>query len=128
MKGWAVSKGEYSDYEVLAVFTDIEKAKVYCALNHSDWYPPFIEEMEIDPPVDGNIEDLVYARDAYVSERGRISVDYPIYVEKGTGDHVKKLKREGGYQVESKHFLTQERTKKILSDYLAKEKAEREGL
>ena len=48
MKIYIVTQGEYSDYGICAVFTDEEQAKLYCAVHHSDYEPPQIEEWESD--------------------------------------------------------------------------------
>lgn len=132
MKGWAVSRGEYSDYSVLAVFTDIEKAKLFCVLNHSNWYPPFIEEMEIDPDIEGDATGYSYVRYAYVTKRWGIKLENAISIVKSTDEPVRLVKNENGsskkYRVTSQKPLTDELTIKLMSDYLAKKNAEREGI
>ena len=131
MKGWAVSSGEYSDYSVLAIFTDIEKAKLYCYAHSSRYCEPFIEEMEIDPDIEGNGDDMLYCRDVRVFGVGnrymsgiKCVSQHPCYVKKDVPP-VERI-RDGWYRVASHRYLDDERAEKILYDYLAKEQKARE--
>ena len=128
MKGYAVSQGEYSDYGVVAVFTDIEKAKLFCASRTNDWYPPFIEEMDIDPPIEGNPDAYEYVRTVTVDEKGRVNPDYALYVEKGRAETVSFVRKTNLgrdiYRVTSQRPLSEDRAKKIVQDYLAQKKYE----
>lgn len=130
MKGYAVSQGEYSDYEVIAVFTDIEKAKLFCGsrTEDGDWYPPFIEEMDIDPPIEGNPDAYVYVRTVTVSEKGRVRSWDELHVEKGRAETVSFVEKSDYgrdiYRVTSQRSLSRERAEKVVQDYLAQKKYE----
>ena len=47
---YLVSGGEYSDYEVMALFSSRKLAEDYMLLKPSGWYNS-IEEMELNPKV-----------------------------------------------------------------------------
>lgn len=50
MTVYVVTRGEYSDYHIEAIFTNKEQAVLYCATHESGygWEPPEIEEWEAD--------------------------------------------------------------------------------
>lgn len=56
---YGVSSGEYSDWIIVAVFHDEEKAKMYSALNS---FNPYIEQIALNPEVD---ESLIDKRPVY---------------------------------------------------------------
>lgn len=45
---YIVTRGEYSDYHIEAVFTNREQAKLYCATHNDGWGECQIEEWETD--------------------------------------------------------------------------------
>lgn len=51
MKVFAISRGSYSDYRVLAVFSTREKAEAWLPFVSSDYEEPFVEDFEFDPEV-----------------------------------------------------------------------------
>lgn len=46
MRIYVVTSGEYSDYGINAVFTNEEKANLYCAGHYDEYAPPMIEVWE----------------------------------------------------------------------------------
>ena len=49
MKVYVVTQGEYSDYHIEQIFTDRDKAELFCTTLNVDYYaPPEIEEYETD--------------------------------------------------------------------------------
>ena len=132
MKVYIVTSGIYSDYQIHAVFTDREKAHVYCALYHqkirryADNYE--IEEYETN---DVKIESqkkpgVLYS---FWTDRNRKSVHfYKYYIFK---EDVEDFCEKMISHKEDTVFLEKEndeKAQKIFFDRKAKEKAEREGL
>jgi len=89
MKIYAVAQGDYSDYRIEAMFTDLEKAKDYCRLNNpgaEDGYGEFdsgkgyaytpdfrIEEYDTDPEVPTVPKDL-FGFNVFMSRDGETAV------------------------------------------------------
>ncbi len=69
-KVFVVTSGEYSDYHIDAVFSNIRDAEIFCANHDKGFYgSPEIEEYEIDIDVSQMDADIVYA---YVVRDGKI--------------------------------------------------------
>ncbi len=67
MTVFIVTRGEYSDYHIEAVFSNREDAIKYCALHNDDYEPCEIEEYEMDEySYDGNVK-VGYEYEYYAS-------------------------------------------------------------
>lgn len=131
MKVYIVTSGEYSDYFIEGVFTDRDKARVYCALRNHDIHclaysfddgeAARIEEYESDKGFDILQIDNNRLGTIYYFMGDDISEKIPAYRE-----DVEKLRlNEHAVWVEGEN---EEKAKKIYFDRRAKKKAESEGL
>lgn len=132
-KVYIVTSGEYSDYQIEKVFSTLEKAEKYCAVKNTInrdefygcYYPLYVEEYDLDTcEVSDNINTFYEYR---FSSKRQIDVE-PIIVSKEPVATVIDLP----YYRECVCVTLKERNykkaKKIQQDYLAKKKAEQNGL
>lgn len=135
-KVYIVTSGEYSDYSIKKVFSSLEKAEKYCARvnvkdeGYSDFYygACYVEEFNLD--------------DCEVSDSINVFYEYLFYFENQnnvepiiTSDKPVTTVRELPYD-SLKHTAVcvtlnernYAKAKKIQQDYLAKKKAEQNGL
>ena len=74
MKVYIVTSGEYSDYSIRRVFTDKERAELYCAMHEEEYYDPYIaEEWETDDVEIDTAKPYMRRWDANISPSGRVT-------------------------------------------------------
>lgn len=136
-KVYVVTRGEYSDYDIEAIFTNREAAEKYCAV-HPNIYgdEPMIEEWYISDGSEIECEKVYRAIFFSMTENGLLSsVDMKYSINPFTLDICKDrheydwtIRGISGYIPVNKTFIDSEAAKKIVFDHLAKWKAEQAGL
>lgn len=132
MKVYLITRGEYSDYYVVAVKLDREEAEKVCAVKNAKLLGDIcmIEEYDTDDEkVDLGIEvKKVYTFNDYYNE---LHISEPIY----TISDMNKLECHSGYgkkwisgTATFQKSVTDEKAHKIIQDRVAKFKAEKEGI
>lgn len=134
-KVYIVTSGEYSDYRINKVFSSLEKAEKYCARvnvkddGYSDYYCNlcYVEEFNLDDcEVSDNI-NVFYEYRFYFENQNNVE---PIITSDKPVTTVRELPYD--YKYTAVCVTLKERNyakaKKIQQDYLAKKKAEQNGL
>ena len=127
MKIYVVTSGEYSDYGICAVFTDKEKAKLFCALRE-DWFePPRIEEYDTSDDIPAEAKRVV--------KLCRVCIG--IFSSSGTVTTFYGFERENSVEedwatytvvFETKNDISDDVAIKIARDMVAEYKAKKEGI
>lgn len=120
---YIVTSGEYSDYEIEAVFTDKRQAELYCATKRHEYMT--IEEWETDAvKMESDKEPLRYWRMTFDIKGDRHSV---LYDEGYTFTENKKIRIcYGCYEalLTTPVDYSEEKVKKIMYDFIAQWKYE----
>lgn len=130
MKIYVVTSGEYSDYCIEAVFTDKEKAKLYCAAHekYTADYPRIEEYDTEDDAITGGAPVRRYCEVKVVT----ITDPDRYYVKQfyGFARENSVVKDHFGYSVtfEVRRKTSRERAIKIAQDMIAEYKAKGEGI
>lgn len=126
MKVYVVTEGDYSDYHIVGVTTDLETAKAYCEVSTDRWYEPKIEEY--DTKAFADIRTVKPYR-ATMEEDGTMTVeeeDRSSY--EGAVEHqVYHMRRWGGVSTYYEVLVLAEdeqHARKIAADYIAEAKWE----
>lgn len=72
MKVYIVTSGEYSDYGIDRVFTDKERAELYCAIHECDYESPQVEEWDADDVEIDTTKPYMRRWEAKISLSGQI--------------------------------------------------------
>lgn len=142
MKVYIVTQGEYSDYHIEEVFTDREKAEIFCATLNEKYYAfPEIEEYETDKvKIEGKIYRciIVHGRKyySYCGDKGEWVYDYLSEEIKRDLNPIKEnfsINFNGNYYVIKfiipvDRYITREEARNIAYDKWNKFKAEQEVL
>lgn len=140
MEIYVVTSGEYSDYHIDAVFTDISKAEMYCAVHNGDssmYHYGHEYRVEAYKSADNDIEDAVgvhykftvYDESAELPE----GMEYDIVFEMSLKNANRVVNKHcfGRPIIYAEIYLTEndpDLAFKIGKDMIAKYKAEQEGL
>lgn len=137
MKIYVITSGEYSDYGIVAVFTDFEKAKLFCAahnLQERYSYDYYIETYDTD---DYNIESniKVYSAFKFRACHVKYSDDAEILIDSDILYSAKPISENIEFNWESYCFakgtipfegnISEDQMRKIVYDKIAVAKAER---
>lgn len=127
MTVYVVEQGCYSDRQIVGIFSQYEKAALFCAANNraeDDYYDCEISEYELDGwDIDGNIKPMyVYTAS---NDGGRWGVGYPriLSLEK-----VRKLRSYSDSFYIVLKSPDKEKAEKIMYDKLAERKAREAGI
>lgn len=123
MKVYIVTSGEYSDYGIRKVFTDKEKAELYCAMHDGGYDPYYVEEWETDDVEIETMKPYFRRWEAKISPSGRLIWidDTCTFSEKNCITKCKNYYGEWFYIVTASldKGKTEEEAKKIIFDRLA---------
>lgn len=123
MKLYAVTAGEYSDYHIITLQADEEKAqKIAEVLKRSCF--DYEETIDVEEFESDDWEDDPRPVWLVRSYNGNI---HDISVTGGTNEHTKII-RHAGIRLDMVKAKTSEQARKIVQDRLAEEKARKEGL
>lgn len=127
MKVYVVTSGEYSDYRIIAVFTDLEKASYYCAVRNA-------RDQEIDE-YSCRIEEYETAEDSVeISGARKVNYLYSDEVKFAPTFDPPETTYENYhnfadfYRIVSPRPLSRTKLEKIVADLRTKYLAEKEGL
>lgn len=73
MKVYIVTSGEYSGYGIRRVFTDKERAELYCAMHDDGCYPYYAEEWETDDVEIDTTKPYMRQWEAKITPSGRMT-------------------------------------------------------
>lgn len=128
MKIYIVTSGEYSGYGIEAVFTDKKQAELYCAVHKYCR----VEEYDADREhLEGEVHYGIIARDYY---RYPLACEF-FYSSKPINPTV-RINPQTGLAAHDEYIIPVNKSydekydamKKVARDYIAKYKAEKEGL
>jgi hypothetical protein len=89
MKIYIVTAGEYSDYHIVRVFLDKEKAERYISLCGNHYDEPVIEEYETDD--DSIIEEINFIRAEFIKTKNESKVNIQIKKSNTLDDNEEKI-------------------------------------
>ena len=122
MKFYVVTKGDYSNYHIVAITTDKKKAERLKELHKSKYLPTRIEVFEENTTKDFPVFEV------FANENGEILEinlqDIPYFAIKDIG----KLKEHPSGYILDIQTETEEKAKKIFYDILSEHKAVKEGI
>ena len=140
-KIYPVTSGEYSNYNVEAIFSDIEMAKKYAKLHSTRWEELRVEEWEMDTITIEDLETLEkntqyywefeFTPDGSLLGSGRYKIEYPDIMEDGIIENKIPTTYRAITTLRIKvceRNKTYEQCLKCALDMRAKHLAEREGL
>ena len=129
MNIYIVTSGEYSDYGIDAVFTDKKQAELYCAVHKYCRVETHKADQE---KIEGEVYYGILARDYYKSD---IRCEF-FYSDKPVEPSVTSKPKSTWIAAHDEYIIpvnksyenSYEAMKKVARDYIAKYKAEQEGL
>lgn len=127
---YVVTEGEYSSYQIQALFSDYETAKKYCACRQREYYSPDIEVWELDGEEIQSNEKVFFQWSVEVNKHGEICSP-PIQQYVFGSNTINAVKDAGGcYNI---YFaidksITEKQALKIATDRLAIYKAKKEKI
>ena len=136
-KVYVITRGEYSDYAIEAIFTNLEAAEKYCAVHPIEYGDEaMIEEWDISDGSEIECEKVYRAISFSMSENGRL---YSTEIKYSTKPFIldicydryanRRITREiSGCIPVNKSIEDREVAKKIIFDHVAKWKAEQAEL
>ena len=126
---YVVTSGEYSDYGIDAVFTDKKQAELYCAVHEESHVETYIADQE---KIEGEVYYGILARDYYKSAMWCkfFYSDKPVEPSVTSKPESTWIAAHDEYiiPVNKSYENCYEAMKKVARDYIAKYKAEQEGL
>lgn len=130
MKVYIVTSGEYSDYGIRRVFTNKEKAELYCAMHGGGCDPYYAEEWEVDDVEIDTTKPYMRQWEARITPSGRMTW----ICGKCTFDEENAISKYRNYNGSLFYIViatldkdkTEEEAKKIIFDRLAAWKYEQE--
>jgi len=132
---YVVTSGEYSSYHIDQVFTDRKQAELFCATHNDakDQYddPCKIEEYETDKVrLEGNV---YYGICGTVCKEGNYVLKEYVDIVYSSKPIQERIEDEGGdyvlvYVPTAEVYKDLNIAEKVVYDYLAKHKAEQEGI
>lgn len=130
MKVYIVTSGEYSDYGIRRVFTDKERAELYCAMHESDYDAPEVEEWDADDVEIDSSKPYMRRWVASVSPSGEMNYITSACTFNETNAVIKVRSYNGSWYYKVFATLIKDKTedeaKKIIFDRLAAWKYEQE--
>lgn len=125
---YVVTSGEYSGYGIDEVFTDKKQAELYCAVHKGCRVEKYITDQK---RLEGEVYYGILARDYY---RGNIRCEF-FYSNKPVEQRVKENPK-GFLAAHTEYIIPVNKSyedqyaamKKVARDYIAKYKAEKEGI
>lgn len=130
MKIYIVTSGEYSDYGIDAVFTDKKQAELYCAVHKYCRVETYTADQE---KIEGEVYYGILARDYYNHPMG---CEF-FYSDKPVDPSVRTVPKTGYTPAHDEYIIPVSKSydgikydtmRKVARDYIAKYKAEQEGL
>jgi len=130
MKVYIVTSGEYSDYGINRVFTDKERAELYCAMHEGGCDPYFVEEWETDDVEISTTKPYYRRWEAKITPSGLLLWigDACTFTEKNSIEKYRNYNGSWFYIVIATldKDKTEDEAKKIIFDRLAAWKCENE--
>ena len=115
MKVYIVTSGEYSSYEIEAVFTDYHKAEIYCAIHPT--MNSEIEEYEVNQ-LETNVDKVYYGVE-YMDNCFYSEVKVKRYTSP-VEEKVEKTHNGVKIIIPTAKFVNYDTARKIIQDFLVK--------
>lgn len=126
MKVYVVTEGDYSDYHIVGVTTDLETAKAYCKISAGDWYEPKVEAYDTKDFADIRTAKpyrVIMEEDGTTTTEEEDGFSYESAVEHQV-QHIRRWAGRPSYYEVVVLAEDKQHARKIAADYIAEAKWE----